>query len=393
MSLSKSRFIEMFGDPIKNEKRWPQLTLDSVCDGIGDGLHGTPEYDDLGAFYFINGNNLINGTIVITPSTKKVNETTYKKYFTNISSNALLLSINGTLGKIAFYNDEAITLGKSACYINLKSFVNRYFVFELMRTDPFLKYLEENSTKSTIKNVSLKTIRNFKLISPPEILQNDFIAFSKQIDKSKFLLQKILEKLELLKKSRFIEMFDKENKEVSLKDCCEIHARIGWQALTQKEHMKSGEYVLVTGTDFVNNAINFDSCVYVKKERYEMDPHIILKENDILVTKDGTIGKVAIVKNLPKPATLNSGIFVIRPDRRFDKDYIAYVFKGPIFEHFVDSVKTGATIKHLNQNKLVEFKIPVPTLKKQEEFSLFCHHLDKSKLVIQKSLEDLVGKS
>ena len=375
----------MFGDPIKNEKRWPQLTLDSVCDGIGDGLHGTPEYDDLGAFYFINGNNLINGTIVITPSTKKVNETTYKKYFTNISSNALLLSINGTLGKIAFYNDEAITLGKSACYINLKSFVNRYFVFELMRTDPFLKYLEENSTKSTIKNVSLKTIRNFKLISPPEILQNDFIAFSKQIDKSKFLLQKILEKLELLKKSRFIEMFDKENKEVSLKDCCEIHARIGWQALTQKEHMKSGEYVLVTGTDFVNNAINFDSCVYVKKERYEMDPHIILKENDILVTKDGTIGKVAIVKNLPKPATLNSGIFVIRPDRRFDKDYIAYVFKGPIFEHFVDSVKTGATIKHLNQNKLVEFKIPVPTLKKQEEFSLFCHHLDKSKFIYLKT--------
>ena len=188
--LKKSRFIEMFGDPIKNEKRWPQLTLDSVCDGIGDGLHGTPEYDDLGAFYFINGNNLINGTIVITPSTKKVNETTYKKYFTNISSNALLLSINGTLGKIAFYNDEAITLGKSACYINLKSFVNRYFVFELMRTDPFLKYLEENSTKSTIKNVSLKTIRNFKLISPPEILQNDFIAFSKQIDKSKFIYLK-----------------------------------------------------------------------------------------------------------------------------------------------------------------------------------------------------------
>ena len=192
-----------------------------------------------------------------------------------------------------------------------------------------------------------------------------------------------------LSKSRFIEMFDKENKEVSLKDCCEIHARIGWQALTQKEHMKSGEYVLVTGTDFVNNAINFDSCVYVKKERYEMDPHIILKENDILVTKDGTIGKVAIVKNLPKPATLNSGIFVIRPDRRFDKDYIAYVFKGPIFEHFVDSVKTGATIKHLNQNKLVEFKIPVPTLKKQEEFSLFCHHLDKSKFLLQKILEKL----
>lgn len=184
--LKKSRFIEMFGDPIKNEKRWAQLTLNSVCDGIGDGLHGTPEYDDSGDFYFINGNNLINGEIVITPSTKKVNEEVFKKYYRNISSNALLLSINGTLGKIAFYNNEAITLGKSACYINLKTFVNKYFVFELMKTDHFLKYLEENSTKSTIKNVSLKTIRNFQLISPPENLQNDFISFSKKIDKSKF---------------------------------------------------------------------------------------------------------------------------------------------------------------------------------------------------------------
>lgn len=184
--LKKSRFIEMFGDPIKNEKRWAQLTLNSVCDGIGDGLHGTPEYDDSGDFYFINGNNLINGEIVITPSTKKVNEEVFKKYYRNISSNALLLSINGTLGKIAFYNNKAITLGKSACYINLKTFVNKYFVFELMKTDHFLKYLEENSTKSTIKNVSLKTIRNFQLIYPPENLQNDFISFSKKIDKSKF---------------------------------------------------------------------------------------------------------------------------------------------------------------------------------------------------------------
>lgn len=193
--LKKSRFIEMFGDPIKNEKRWAQLTLNSVCDGIGDGLHGTPEYDDSGDFYFINGNNLINGEIVITPSTKKVNEEVFKKYYRNISSNALLLSINGTLGKIAFYNNEAITLGKSACYINLKTFVNKYFVFELMKTDHFLKYLEENSTKSTIKNVSLKTIRNFQLISPPENLQNDFISFSKKIDKSKLIIQKALEDL------------------------------------------------------------------------------------------------------------------------------------------------------------------------------------------------------
>lgn len=76
--------------------------MNSVCDGIGDGLHGTPEYDDSGDFYFINGNNLINGEIVITPSTKKVNEEVFKKYYRNISSNALLLSIMVLWEKLPF---------------------------------------------------------------------------------------------------------------------------------------------------------------------------------------------------------------------------------------------------------------------------------------------------
>lgn len=185
--------------------------------------------------------------------------------------------------------------------------------------------------------------------------------------------------------SRFIEMFGTEKNNVSLGECCSIHARIGWQALTKSEHMLFGEYMLITGTDFKENDVNYANCVYVSKERYEMDPNIILKDNDILVTKDGTIGKVAIVKNLPKPATLNSGIFVIRPDDRFDKDYIANIFKGPTFSNFVESVKTGATIKHLNQNKLVSFEIPVPSLGKQKEFSLFCNQIDKSKFIYLKT--------
>lgn len=199
----------------------------------------------------------------------------------------------------------------------------------------------------------------------------------------------------MLLKSRFVEMFGAEKNKVTLKECCEIHARIGWQALTKDEHMKSGDYMLVTGTDFDNNSVNYDSCVYVSKDRYEMDPHIILKNDDILVTKDGTIGKVAIVKGLPKPATLNSGIFVIRPDERFDKDYIANVFKGPIFSQFVDEVKTGATIKHLNQGKLQHFEIPVPSLSKQIQFSKFCNQLDKLKVILNQIDEkiELLKKS
>ena len=196
--LIKARFVEMFGDPVENEKGWDIAEFNSVCDGIGDGLHGTPEYDEKGGFPFINGNNLMNGVIEVTPTTKMVNESTYKKHFIELSNNAILLSINGTLGKLAFYNGEDVMLGKSACYCNLKPDINREFVYGVMKTDAFMNFLESNATASTIKNVGLKAIRGFKLILPPEELQTPFVIFSKQIDKSKAVIEKELKKTQLL---------------------------------------------------------------------------------------------------------------------------------------------------------------------------------------------------
>ena len=199
--LVKSRFIEMFGDPVKNTMRWPSKPLNDVCDGIGDGLHGTPEYDDNGNYPFINGNNLIDGKIVITSATKTVSEETYAKYRIDISPNAILISINGTLGKLAFYNGEQVMLGKSACYCNLKENINKVFVYGVMKSDAFAEFLDNSSTKSTIKNVGLKAMREYKLILPPTELQEQFTTFIEQVDKSKFEIQKSLEKLETLKKA------------------------------------------------------------------------------------------------------------------------------------------------------------------------------------------------
>ena len=196
--LIKARFIELFGNPVTNDKGWNTSTLNEVCDGIGDGLHGTPEYDIDGDYPFINGNNLMNGSIEITPATKMVDEKTYKKHYIEIKDNAILLSINGTLGKLAFYRGEEVMLGKSACYLNLKPGINREFVYGVMKTDAFAGFLDSNSTASTIKNVGLKAIRGFNLILPPDGLQNDYVEFAKQVDKSKVAIQKSLTEEQLL---------------------------------------------------------------------------------------------------------------------------------------------------------------------------------------------------
>lgn len=205
--LVKARFAELFGNPVKNDMGWKCKPLNDVCDGIGDGLHGTPEYDDNGGYPFINGNNLIDGEIVITSATKMVSEETYKKHIIDISPNAILISINGTLGKLAFYNGEKVMLGKSACYCNLKTNINKFFVYGVMKSDSFAEFLDNSSTKSTIKNVGLKAMREYKLILPPTELQEQFATFVKQVDKSKVVVQKALDEAQTLFDSLMQEYF------------------------------------------------------------------------------------------------------------------------------------------------------------------------------------------
>ena len=263
--------------------------------------------------------------------------------------------------------------------------------------DYLFYYLSQAKVKNKLLSASSSTTMpalNFKIVNDLDIpiwsreRQEDIV---KHLDKIEGIISKRREeltKLDELIKARFVEMFGNLNEKVRLGDCCDVHARIGWQALTKAEHRKTGEYMLITGTDFKDGGINYSTCVYVEKERYEMDPHIILKNDDVLITKDGTIGKVAVVHNLPKPATLNAGVFVVRPDDRFNKEYISYVFRGPLFADYVEASKTGATIKHLNQKHLVEFMIPEPTMDQQIEFAGFYSQVDKSKVAVQKALDE-----
>lgn len=147
---------------------------------------------------------------------------------------------------------------------------------------------------------------------------------------------------------------------------CTVKARIGWQGLRSDEYLTFGEYGLITSTDIVNGSINWGTCYFVSKARYLQDSNIIVQEDDTLISKDGTIGKVGIVQNMPFPSTLNSGVFVIRP--KFDsiyKRYLGCIFKSIYFQDFINRLTAGSTIVHLYQKDIVNFIYPVPTLVEQ----------------------------
>ena len=158
-----------------------------------------------------------------------------------------------------------------------------------------------------------------------------------------------------------------------------IKSRIGWQALTKKEYLESGDYYLITGTDIdeVNHSIDLNRCYYVSKERYDMDDKIQVREGDIIVTKDGTIGKVAMVTGLDKPATLNSHLFVLRDlSGTLDNRFLLQVLCSHLFDDFVDSTKTGSTLTGLPQKTFVEFRFLAPKYEEQKRISSYFHRLD-----------------
>ena len=158
------------------------IKLKDVCK-IGDGLHSTPIYDNNGSYYFINGNNLENGRITFTENTKRINISQYERYKIELDDATILMSINGTIGKIALYNREPIILGKSVAYFNVNERILKKYLYYLLQTNRSNAYYEKNLTGSTIKNLGLKALREYQIPLPPIDVQKNIIKILDRFDK------------------------------------------------------------------------------------------------------------------------------------------------------------------------------------------------------------------
>ena len=166
-----------------------------------------------------------------------------------------------------------------------------------------------------------------------------------------------------------------------------VKARVGWHGLKTDDFTEVGPY-LVTGSDFKSSIISWKDCYHCDLERYEQDPYIQLQNGDLLLTKDGTIGKIALVQGLgdDEKATLNSGVFVVRPlNNGFTTEFYFWLLESTVFKKFFDYFKTGSTIVHLYQDTFVNFSYASPPLSEQTQIANF---LDQETAQI----DTLIGK-
>lgn len=203
--------FESYLQGVFSSGEWEKKQLKELTTILGDGLHGTPKYSTDGEYYFINGNNLSDGKIEIKGNTKQVDVSEYHKHKKTLTDRTVLVSINGTLGNVAFYNGEKIILGKSACYFNLKETVDKGFIKYVLSSRYFLDYAHREATGATIKNVSLKSMRQFEVPFPPLETQQTIVrqldALRAETQRLEAVYRQKLEDLEELKKSVLAKAF------------------------------------------------------------------------------------------------------------------------------------------------------------------------------------------
>lgn len=172
--------------------------------------------------------------------------------------------------------------------------------------------------------------------------------------------------------------FNDEWKIDKLNENTYIKGRIGWKNLKQEEYTLKGPY-LIAGKHINEGIINWDKCDHISEERYEESMEIALKDDDIIFSKDGSIGNPALIQNLKVKATINGTMMLIRLDQNeYEPSYFYQILKSEYFEKLIRNVKSGSSIPHIFQRDMIEFKFPVPgTLQEQKRIANFLTKVDK----------------
>ena len=363
----------------KLPKDWKIVELKEVVSLLGDGLHGTPKYTNESDYYFINGNNLGNGKITIKENTKKVSIEEYQKYKKLLNDKTVLVSINGTLGNVAFYNNEKVILGKSACYFNVLDCLDKQYIKILLSGLEFLNYAHKSATGSTIPNVSLKTMREFKFPLPPLETQQAIVSkieelFS-ELDKGIEDLKTSQQQLKTYRQSVLKYAFEGKLTNEKIKDGV---LPKGWKIVMISEIAKietgttppkinpdfyGDEYPFYKPTDLEAGNNVFKSRdglteLGIKQARY-------VPEFSTLVTCIGaTIGKTGFIKT---GGGFNQQINAIVPNKNINPKFIYYQAIGLNFNKQILDNASATTLPIINKGKFQILKMVECLLEEQNQ--------------------------
>lgn len=345
---------------------WCIVTLNSITSEIGDGIHTTPIYSDNGEYFFINGNNLREGHIILFDNTKTVNYSEFKKHEKKLGERTILLSINGTIGNIGLYDNELILLGKSAAYLNIDSSINKLYVYHFLQTTVVTRQFNDSLTGSTIKNLSLAGIRYTEIAAPPTTDEQQAIAtVLSETDAFIESLEQLIVKKRKIKDGTLRELL-RPKQEWIRTQLGTIGIFLKGRGVSRDESLSGNLPCVRYGEIYTkHNNVIYHYYSYISEQVSKTA--IPLKCGDLLFAGSGEtkedIGKcVAFIDDIE--AYAGGDIVILRPEKAHSEFMGYYMNSKPIVQQKA-SKGQGDAVVHITATSLADIEISIPPLEEQ----------------------------
>ncbi len=375
MAVPKLRFKADDG------RDYPELIiakLDDLCDKIGDGLHGTPIYSKTGNYYFINGNNLENGKIIVSSDTPKVDDSVFERNNKKLNDATILMSINGTIGKVAYYNDEKVILGKSVAYFKINYKYSKEYYYQLIQTAHVQYQFQKGLTGTTIKNLGLNTIKNTNVKIPLLPEQQKIAEFLSTIDKIIEKRKETVSAWERRKKGVMQKLFSQKVR---------FKVDDGSQFPEWKE--KNVEEICSVSTGKGNTQDKVNTGVYrfyVRSPIIEHSDSYLFDEEAVITVGDG-VGTGKVFHYVKGKYNLHQRCYRMYDFREVTGEYFYYFFSENFYRR-VKSMSAKTSVDSVRMEMITKMKILVPCFAEQQKIADCLSSLDE---VIEKQKATLAA--
>ena len=284
--------------------------------------------------------------------------------------NSVLFTSRAPIGYIAIASNDVCTNQgfKSIVPNENTDYMFLYYLLKFNKDN-----IENLGSGTTFKEVSGNTMKNVKVRVPVDkTVQKKIAALLSSLDDKIELNNRINDNLEQQIETLLMKCIcDEDTTKVKLGDYLYIKGRIGWKGLKKEEYLQSSNFRIINGESLTKSGIDWNKAGYISEERYTESPEIMLHVGDILLSKDGTIGKIGYVDTLELPTSVASGIFVIRNNnpKAISTVFIYYLLRSKLFDSFIIARTEGSVIPHLYQKDFMEFEFSLPAKKKMIEFN------------------------
>ena len=391
-----------------------------VSTKITDGPHETPVFVEENGVPFISVDGIDNGQLIISDS-RMISFKNAERYGRKCQPirGDILIGKAASTGKIAqVRTDEYFSIWSPLAMVRPNDLIKSTYLEYFLKSHLGQIQLDLFANENTQKNIGMGDLERTQILVPS---LGEQIKIADYLDKKVFSIDDIIKNeesaIEELKKYKFsiisngvLHGFRDEEQKSShyswiesysnswdlgkIGSLCYLKGRIGWQGLTASEYQETGPY-LITGTDFVDGKINWETCEHITEKRYEEATPIKVKNGDLLITKDGTVGKVAIVSDLIGKASLNSGVLLVRGlTKKYINKFLYYVLNSSVFWSWFEKKQKGnSTIVHLYQEQFSGFIFPLPSISEQELIVAYlddkCSKIDELIFIKEEKIETL----